>query len=157
MPGLEPLPSGAELCAYYDAVMRQRLLPSGRVTYLPLCDYHEDGTVTSRLARHLVQVRARKAVVDATYTNTKLPSTHPPSFEVSRDVTCISPNALPEIKARTESFTIIGSGKTAMDSVTWLLERIGSSPSVSGGFARASPGCWTGSPGNSGPMRQARP
>lgn len=120
--GLEPLPSSAEICAYYDQVMRQRLLPSGRVTFLPLCDYREDGTVRSRLARHKVQVHARKAVVDATYTNTKLPSTHPPSFEVDSDVTCISPNALPGTDGRTRSFTMIGSGKTAMDSVTWLLE-----------------------------------
>jgi hypothetical protein len=124
--GLEPLPSSAELCVYYDDVMRQRLLPSGRVTYLPLCDYREDGTVTSRLARREVQVRARKAVVDATYTNTRLPSTHPPGFEVASGVTCIAPNALPDIEGSTRSFTIIGSGKTAMDSVTWLLEnRVG--------------------------------
>src|ERR1700752_5416937 len=33
--GYYELASGAEVCAYFDAVMRQHLLPSGRVTYLP--------------------------------------------------------------------------------------------------------------------------
>jgi len=120
--GLEPLPSSVELCAYYDEVMRHRLLPSGRVTFLPLCDYHEDGRVTSRFGGDEVRVKARKAVVDATYTNTKLPSTHPPNFDVASEATCISPNALPHLDGRGKSFTVIGAGKTAMDSVTWLLE-----------------------------------
>ncbi len=36
--GLYELASGPEVSGYFDAVMRQRLLPSGRVSYHPLCD-----------------------------------------------------------------------------------------------------------------------
>ena len=120
--GHGPLPAGAEICAYYDETMRQRLLPSGRVTYLPMCDYAEDGTVVSRVSGQRFSVSARKALVDGTYSDTKLPSTHPPAYDVAPDTTCIAPNALPAIMYAPGGYTIIGAGKTAMDSVLWLLE-----------------------------------
>ena len=34
--------SGAEICGYYDDVMRHRLLASGRVRFFPMCDYLGD-------------------------------------------------------------------------------------------------------------------
>src|SRR3982074_1267577 len=34
--GYYELASGPEGCAYFDAVMQQQLLPTGRVTYLPM-------------------------------------------------------------------------------------------------------------------------
>jgi cation diffusion facilitator CzcD-associated flavoprotein CzcO len=37
------LATGPEICAYYDRLMRQRFLPSGRVTYLPVSDFGKDG------------------------------------------------------------------------------------------------------------------
>src|SRR3954449_7180803 len=43
--GYYELASGAEVCAYFDAVMRQQLLPSGRVTYLPMSEYLGDGRI----------------------------------------------------------------------------------------------------------------
>jgi NAD(P)-binding Rossmann-like domain len=45
--GLHELAGGHEICAYFDQMMRQRFLPSGRVTYLPLSNYTDDGVVTS--------------------------------------------------------------------------------------------------------------
>jgi hypothetical protein len=120
--GHEPLPSGAEICAYYDETMRQRLLPSGRVTYLPMCDHADDGTVVSRVSGGRFSVSARKALVDGTYSDTKLPSTDPPAFDVAPYATCIAPNALPAIRSAPDGYTIVGAGKTAMDSVLWLLE-----------------------------------
>jgi hypothetical protein len=121
--GLEPLPSGAEICAHFDETMRQRLLPSGRVTYLPMCDHAEGGTVTSRISGRRVNVSARKALVDATHSDTKVPATHPPIYPVAPEAACIAPNALPEVTAAPAGYTIIGAGKTAMDSVLWLLEQ----------------------------------
>src|ERR1700722_20016150 len=37
--GYYELAGGAEVCAYFDAVMHQQLLPTGRVTYLPIKTY----------------------------------------------------------------------------------------------------------------------
>jgi hypothetical protein len=121
--GLDPLPSGAEICAYYDEVMRHRLLPSGRVIYLPMSDYADNGTVTSRVSGRRLRVKARRALVDGTYTDTKLPSTHRASFEIAARMTCIAPNALPAITTPPAGYTVIGSGKTAMDGIIWLLEQ----------------------------------
>src|SRR3954454_21925941 len=43
--GYYELAGGAEVCAYFDAVMRRNLLPTGRVTYLPMSEYLGDGRV----------------------------------------------------------------------------------------------------------------
>jgi hypothetical protein len=50
--GYYELASGAEVCAYYDSVMRQQLLPTGRVTYLPMSEYLGDGRVSPIASRH---------------------------------------------------------------------------------------------------------
>src|ERR1700749_3520674 len=43
--GYYELASGAEVCAYFDAVMHQQLLPTGRVTSLPMSEYLGAGRV----------------------------------------------------------------------------------------------------------------
>src|SRR5690606_39238321 len=45
--GHHELATGAELCTYFDRVLRERLLPTGRVTWLPLHDVAEDGEAVS--------------------------------------------------------------------------------------------------------------
>jgi len=121
--GLYELATGAEICAYFDQVMRQRLLPSGRVAYLPMSDYARDGTVVSRLDGARRSVHARRKIVDATFAETRLPSTHPPGFTVAPGVRCVPPNDLPKLSGPCAGFTIIGAGKTAMDTAVWLLEQ----------------------------------
>src|SRR5271154_1752852 len=41
--------TGTEICRYYDEIMRDRLLASGRVRFLPMCDYLGDRRLRSRL------------------------------------------------------------------------------------------------------------
>jgi hypothetical protein len=120
--GLYELASGPELAAYFDNVMRKRLLPSGRVTYLPLSEY-KDGVVTSQASGETIRVRATKRLVDATYADTRQPNTHAPSFSVGDGVRCITPNVLPQHAEPDAPYVVIGAGKTAMDTVTWLLEK----------------------------------
>ncbi len=67
--GLNELASGAEICAYYDRVMQEHLLPSGRVTWLPLHDVDEDGVAISLVhgqRRRLVARSASRASGPAT-------------------------------------------------------------------------------------------
>src|SRR5882757_2117161 len=59
--GYYELASGAEVCAYYDAVLRQRLLPTGRVTYLPMSEYLGGGRVRT-LGGDEIEVTARRVV-----------------------------------------------------------------------------------------------
>ena len=121
--GLHELASGHEICAYFDQVMRQRFLPSGRVTYLPLTDYAEDGVATSLVTGERTLVKARRKIVDVTLADTRVPSTHPPSFPVAKGVRCVAPNDLVHLKEPCAGFVIVGAGKTSMDTVIWLLDQ----------------------------------
>jgi hypothetical protein len=122
--GLNELASGPEVSGYFDTVMRQQLLPSGRVRYLAMSEHVGDGRVVSLLSDAETAIRAKK-IVDATYYGTTVPSTHTPKFAVADGVRLVTPNALPHLwKARTpmpKRFVILGAGKTAMDVGVWLL------------------------------------
>lgn len=41
--GLNELAPVGEICAYFDAVLQQQLLPTGRVDYFPMSEYLGDG------------------------------------------------------------------------------------------------------------------
>lgn len=119
--GCYELASGSEVVAYFDQVMRQRFLPSGRVRYLPMCDYRDDGRVVSRLGGAEYAVRAGK-IVDATYINVTVPSQRPPKFQVLDGAVCVPPNAVPKLAPDYSRFTVVGSGKTGIDTCLFLLE-----------------------------------
>jgi hypothetical protein len=119
--GLFELPGGDEVRRYFHEVMRERLLPSGRVRYLPSHDF-KDGVATSLSEGSSVRLNARKKAVDATYAGTQLPTTHPPSFTIAEGVRCIAPHSLSP-DTLTGSYAVIGAGKTAMDTVVWLLNQ----------------------------------
>jgi hypothetical protein len=116
--GYYELASGAEVCAYFDAVMRQQLLPTGRVTYLPMSEYLGDGQVRT-LGGEDIEVRAGRVVT--THVEIIVPSMRGPSYAVGEGVDCVPPNALPRIREARDRYVIVGAGKTAMDSCIWLL------------------------------------
>jgi hypothetical protein len=87
-----------------------------------MCDYQGDGVFISMLTGEEHQVKVRQKTVDATYLKTSVPSTHTPKFSISPKVQFIPPNDLPSISQRPEGYTVIGGGKTGIDSVLWLLE-----------------------------------
>jgi hypothetical protein len=130
--GMYGLASGAEVLAYFDHVMQQRFLASGRVRWLPMSDYsaaadgaHQVRSLTSGETRQIV---VRKKLVDATHARTEVPSTHAPKYSVSSEVTCVPVNRLPEISRPHAAYTVVGSGKTGIDACLWLLEN-GTPPS----------------------------
>ena len=115
--GYYELASGAEVCAYFDAVMRQHLLPSGRVTYLPMSEYLGDGRIRT-LGGEDIEVTARRVVTS--HVEIIVPSMRPPSYAVEA-VDCVPPNELPRIRDARDRYVIVGAGKTAMDACLWLL------------------------------------
>ena len=119
--GCYELASGSEVVAYFDQVMRQRFLPSGRVKYLPMSEYLGDGRVVSRGNGNEYEIRAQK-IVDATYINVAVPSQRPPRFTLAAGVACAAPNSLPKLAPEYRHFVVIGSGKTGIDSCLFLLE-----------------------------------
>lgn len=125
--GLYERATAPEICAYYTRVMQQRLLPSGRVRYFPMCDYVGEHRFVSRLSGDRYDVTVRKNLVDATYLEPSIPASYKPPFEVAPEARCVPPNELPRGVERADRYVIIGAGKTAIDTCLWLLE-IGVSP-----------------------------
>jgi len=116
--GYYELASGAEVCAYFDAVMRQHLLPTGRVTYLPMSEYLGEGRVRT-LGGGDINVNARRLVI--THVEIIVPSMVRPSYAVDDGIECVPPNDLPRIREVRDRYVIVGAGKTAMDACVWLL------------------------------------
>ncbi len=119
--GLADLASGPEVLAYFDDVMREQFLPSGRVRYFPMCDYRGNGRFVHKMTGEKFQVEAAK-VVDCTYLKTTVPSTHTPNFDVANGVRFMALNDLPSIEEPPAGYVVVGGGKTGIDAVLWLLE-----------------------------------
>lgn len=124
--GLYSGASWPELMAYFDQVMQERFLPSGRVLWFPMCDYlGQEGdahAIRSRVTGAVQLVPEVRKRVDATLTRTALPSTHPPLYPIAPEVPFIPVNGLPGLARSHARFTLLGGGKTAMDACLWLLE-----------------------------------
>ncbi len=117
--GLYELATNSEVVAYFDAVMNQQFLPTGRVSYFPSCEYTGNGKFRSLLSGVQYQAKAGK-IVDATYMNVTVPAIQPPAYEVSSSAQCIPPNELP--KQGANAYVVIGGGKTGMDACLFLLK-----------------------------------
>lgn len=120
--GLADLATGTEVLAYYSQVMRHRFLPSGRVRYLPQHRMDEaSGCAESLLTGQRTAMAVRRKTVDTTYYRTTVPATHTPSFTVADGVRFMPPGRLPSLTSAPEGFTVIGGGKTGIDTCLWLL------------------------------------
>src|SRR5437763_16418296 len=73
--------SGAEICGYFDEIMRHRFLASGRVRFFPMCDYLDDVRSRSRASNQMTDVTVRSHVVDTTYIATQAPTTDPATID----------------------------------------------------------------------------
>lgn len=118
--------TAAEICHYYQAVLHERLLPSGQVEFLPMSDCTESdstrATVVNRLTGVEREVTIRRKVVDARYLESSIPATHTPSFEVDDGVDWIPVNDLVRREHPAGGYVVIGAGKTGMDACNWLLD-----------------------------------
>ena len=114
---------GTEICAYYDEIMRNRFVASGRVRFFPMCDSLGERRFRSRVTGAETAVSVRRSVVDATYMASRVPASDPPPFEVAEGATCVPVGALTSVTKPPAGYVIIGGGKTAMDAVCWLLDQ----------------------------------
>jgi hypothetical protein len=113
----------AEICGYYDRVMRDRLLPSGRVRYFPMSRYVGEHRFVSSVSGEEIEVKVRRKLVDATYLEGRVPASTPPPFEVAPGMRCVPVGALADLRERAEGYVVIGAGKTALDACAWFLDR----------------------------------
>lgn len=118
--------SGAEICDYYQRVLDEHLLASGQVRFFGMHDYMGrragEHQLVNRLTGEVTTVRVRHKLVDATYLETSLPSTHTPSFDVEPNARLVTPNELVGMTMPGSGYTVIGAGKTSMDTCNWLLD-----------------------------------
>lgn len=125
--GYMELASGIEVADYFHQVLRDQFIPSGRVTYFPVSEVvsadpgSNRAEVVALLSGKLTTVSVAKSIVDATMISTSIPLTHKRQFEVCEGVSCAPPNDLVRIAPNYQNFTVLGGGKTALDSILWLL------------------------------------
>ena len=136
--------SAPEICEYYARVMEHDFVGSARVQFLPMSDYRgEDADghhVRSRTTGADTTIRAR-TFVDATYVYSEIPSRHPLPYEVDPGVRVVAPNDLVDLAEAPAGFTVVGAGKTSMDTCCWLLDNGVDPDRHPAGSARATHGC----------------
>ncbi len=121
--GLHERAGAAEVCAYYERVLNDRLVPSGRVEFFPNCDYVRDGCFVSRLSGQRYEARPDCRIVDARYLAPEIPATTAPPFGVADGVRVVPVGELPRLDEAPAEYVVVGSGKTATDTCVWLLQR----------------------------------
>lgn len=120
--GLYELASHSEVCAYFDAVMREQFLPSGRIEFYGNHEYLGNNQIRSITTGEIKTINVAKKTVDATYMNVTVPSMTPPNYDVDPEVNFIPVNDVPKTAAAGKSYVVVGAGKTGMDACLWLLK-----------------------------------
>lgn len=131
--GLYELATGTQVRDYFDRAMREKFLPTGRVSYHPMSDYKggegNQHSFASILDGKESKVGVRRKVVDGRAFTASVPATHTRKFEVADDVAITTPGKLPQAWVGKEDgkydppshYVIMGAGKTAMDVGVWLM------------------------------------
>jgi hypothetical protein len=118
--GLYELAGKSEICAYYDNIMHD-FVSSGRVRYLPMCEYRRGGKIKSLISDTSYTVHADR-IVDATFMNVQVPAMGLRAYDIAEGVACIAPNALVSPDGQWNNYVIVGAGKTSIDACLFLLE-----------------------------------
>lgn len=121
--GLQERATVSEICAYYENVLTDRMLQSGKVEFFANCEYVADRQIVSRISGQRFEVPQRCRVVDARYLAPDIPADTPPPFSVADGARVIPVGDLARVVEAPRQYVIVGSGKTATDACVWLLER----------------------------------
>lgn len=128
--GLYEMASGTQVTGYFQRVMDERLLPSGRVTFKPMSRVVDGNRIESLLSGEETPVTVRRKTVDATRFSPRVPATQPPPFAIAPGVRVCAPTGLAQLwrpardgVVRPGHYCIVGAGKTGMDTGVWLLDQ----------------------------------
>ncbi|HEX8084883.1 MAG TPA: NAD(P)-binding protein [Solirubrobacteraceae bacterium] len=117
--------TGQEVREHF-AEAAERLTATGRVRVLTQHEHlgpNGGGEQVRDLASGAVHdVAVRRKVVDARYLEASIPATHTPSFTIALAARFVPVNDLPAAAGPASSYTVLGSGKTAVDACMWLLD-----------------------------------
>lgn len=111
----------SEILYYFEKVVR-KLEKTGRLIYIPQCEYVGDKEAVSLIAPDTrYKFTVRKKIVNATFMEGEIPSLRPPKYEVSDDATLVPINGISRLKKAYDRYVIIGAGKTGIDAILYLL------------------------------------
>ena len=117
--------TGEEVFGHFVAAA-ERLERTGRARVLTRHEHlgrGSDGELVRDLGSgDLHEVNVRRRVVDARYLEASIPATHATPFEVESGVRLVTVNDLPRAARSDCTYAVLGSGKTAADACTWLLD-----------------------------------
>ena len=121
--GGEDLVSKSQILAYFELVMKD-FLATNRVKFFSLCEYVGNNRFRSLVDQDVeYEVTVRKKTVDGTYMDVQVPSITKPRFTVHQDVTLVPLNGLVDIRSPWEKYVVLGSGKTGIDAVLFLMSQ----------------------------------
>jgi hypothetical protein len=121
--GLHERAGQPAIVAYYDQVLAERMVGSGRGSFFPGCEYDGSRAFHSRISGERFEVPARCRVVDARYLAPDIPAELPPQFAVQDGARVVPVNDLVRLEEAPSQYVVVGSGKTATDAIVWLLAR----------------------------------
>ncbi len=117
--------TGDEVREYFNEAA-ERLTETGRVRLLMRHEHLGGGSnheqVRDMSSGEIHDVAVRRKVVDARYLEASIPATHATAFEVAQSARVVPVNDLPAAAGPGMSYTVLGSGKTAVDACMWLLD-----------------------------------
>ena len=117
--------TGEEVRDYFVEAAR-RLIGTGQVRFLMGHEHLGSGSDGERVrdlgSGDLHEVVVRRRIVDARYQEGSIPATHSPPFEVAAGARLVPIGVLPAAAESGTSYAVLGSGKTAVDACSWLLE-----------------------------------
>ena len=142
--GLHERATAPEICAYYDRVLRERMIRSGKVTFHPNCEYLGERQFVSRVSGQQYRGARAGRVVDAHYIAPEIPATTPAPFGVAEEVRVVAVNDL--VDARRGAVAVRRSSGRARPPPTRAsgCSTTASTRTPSAGCGRAIRGCSTG-------------
>ncbi len=119
--GLHERATAPQICTYFDRVLDERMLDSGKVELFSGCEYLGERLIVSRVSGKRFEVSEGCRIVDARYLSPDIPFDTPPPFEVGAGARVIAVNDLARLSDAPSQYVVVGAGKTATDACIWLL------------------------------------
>jgi hypothetical protein len=121
--GLHERADQPTICSYYDTLLTDRMIGSGRVEFFAGCEYLGERTFARLESGERFEVPPECRIVDARYLAPDIPAETPPKFAVAEGARVIPVNDLVGWEEAPSQYVVVGSGKTATDACIWLLQR----------------------------------
>lgn len=119
--GLHERADQPKIASYFSDVLTDRMLGSGRVEFFGGCEVVGDRTFVSRVSGVRFTVPEHCRVVDARYLSPDIPAESPRRFGVADGARVVPVNDVVRLEGAPGRYVVVGSGKTATDTVVWLL------------------------------------